>query len=109
MGTTLITDDALKHITETIVQHFHPRRIILFGSRARGEAQPDSDYDVLVEMETTAPFHQRMSDVYRAFGLRQFSMDVLVYTPEEMAEERTKIFSVAKIAEREGTLLYDAA
>lgn len=109
MATPTINDDVLKHITDTIVQHFHPRRIILFGSRARGEAKPDSDYDLLVEMETPLSFHERMSSVYRAFGLGQFSMDVLVYTPEEMAEERTKIFSVAKIAEREGTVLYDAA
>jgi predicted nucleotidyltransferase len=106
---TTIDDRVVKEITETIVAHFHPRRIILFGSRARGEAHPDSDYDVLVEMETALPFHQRMTNVYRAFGLRQFSMDVLVYTPEEMAEERTKVFSVAKIAEREGTIVYDAA
>lgn len=109
MATATINDEVLKQITDTIVRNFHPRRIILFGSRTRGEAQADSDYDVLVEMETSVPFHQRMTDVYRAFGLRQFSMDVLVYTPEEMAEERTKIFSVAKIAECEGTVLYDAA
>ncbi len=109
MATTTISDEVLKQITETIVRNFHPRRIILFGSRARGEAQPDSDYDVLVEMETDLPFHQRMTNIYLAFGLRQFSMDVLVFTPKEMAEERTKVFSVAKIAEREGTVLYDAA
>src|SRR5690348_10268294 len=109
MATTSINDEVLKEITDTIIQNFHPRRIILFGSRARGEAQPDSDYDVLVEMDTPLSFHERMTNVYRAFGLRQYSMDVLVYTPEEMAEERTKVFSVAKIAEREGKVLYDAA
>ncbi|MFZ1475447.1 MAG: nucleotidyltransferase domain-containing protein [Anaerolineae bacterium] len=26
----------------------HPQKIILFGSRARGDAQPDSDYDLLL-------------------------------------------------------------
>lgn len=108
--TTLATDDqVLKHITTTIVSQFHPRRIILFGSRGRGDAQPDSDYDVLVEMETDLPFHQRMSRIYEAFGFHQVPMDVLVFTPEEMEQERSKVFSVAKIAEREGTVLYDAA
>jgi predicted nucleotidyltransferase len=108
MTTATINDEVLKHITDTIVEHFHPRRIILFGSRARGEAKPDSDYDVLVEMETAAPFQQRMTDVYRAFGLRQWSMDVLVFTPSEVEEERSKIYSIVKIAEREGKLLYVA-
>lgn len=109
MPLATINDEVLEHITNTIVSRFHPRRIILFGSRARGEAQPDSDYDVLVEMETSLPFHERMSRVYEAFGFRQVPMDVLVFTPEEMEQERAKIFSVAKIAEREGTVLYDAA
>ena len=63
-------DEVLKHITDTIVQRFHPRRIILFGSRARGQANPDSDYDVLIEMSTDAPFHERISRVFEAFGFR---------------------------------------
>jgi predicted nucleotidyltransferase len=108
MASETMNDEVLQHITDTIVQKFHPRRIILFGSRARGEAQPDSDYDVLVEMETELPFHARMTSVYRAFGLRQLPMDVLVFTPDEMTEERSKVYSVAKIAEREGKVLYDA-
>ncbi|MGD0221310.1 MAG: nucleotidyltransferase domain-containing protein [Terriglobia bacterium] len=33
----------------TIVERFHPRRVILFGSHAGGDAQPDSDLDFLVE------------------------------------------------------------
>ena len=109
MAKANIDDEVLRSITETIVQNLRPRRIILFGSRARGEECPDSDYDVLVEMDTDLPFHARMTQVYEAFGFRQFPMDVLVYTPEEMAEERMKVYSVAKIAEREGTVLYDAA
>jgi predicted nucleotidyltransferase len=109
MTPSTIHDEVIEHITRTIVERFHPRRIILFGSRARGEGQPDSDYDVLVEMSTDLPFHERLSRVYEAFGLRQVLMDVLVFTPEEMAEERRRVFSVAKIAEREGTVLYDAA
>lgn len=109
MNPMAIHDETVRRIADTIVEHFHPRRIILFGSRARGEAQPDSDYDVLVEMETDEPFHERIRRIYEAFGFRQVAMDVLVFTPEEMTEERTKVFSIAKIAENEGTVLYDAA
>jgi len=35
-------------MTERIVQRFHPVRVILFGSHARGDARPDSDVDLLV-------------------------------------------------------------
>ena len=38
-----------------IVDYFHPRRIVPFGSRARGESGPDSDNDLLVILNDDAP------------------------------------------------------
>ena len=38
-----------------LVAHFEPQKIILFGSRARGEASPDSDWDLLVVLDDEAP------------------------------------------------------
>jgi predicted nucleotidyltransferase len=38
-----------------VVDYFQPRRIVLFGSRARGEAGPDSDIDLLVILDDDAP------------------------------------------------------
>ena len=35
--------------------YFRPARVILFGSRARGDHQPDSDYDLLVVVDDDAP------------------------------------------------------
>jgi predicted nucleotidyltransferase len=48
-------DPVLERIRRTIVEHLRPRRVVLFGSRARGSAAPDSDYDIMVEMETDLP------------------------------------------------------
>ncbi len=39
-------------ILQRVVAAFHPRRIMLFGSRAQGEARPGSDLDLFVEMES---------------------------------------------------------
>lgn len=36
-------------IVDTIIQHIKPKRIILFGSRARDEAQTRSDYDIAID------------------------------------------------------------
>ncbi len=41
------------------LQGYHPQRIILFGSVARGEADADSDLDVLVIQDTADPFVRR--------------------------------------------------
>ena len=38
-------------IVATLISRFHPRRIYLFGSRARGDARRDSDYDFLIEVD----------------------------------------------------------
>lgn len=40
---------------EPVVAYFHPRRVIVFGSVARGEAGPDSDIDLLVVLDDDAP------------------------------------------------------
>lgn len=45
---TNISDDLLRQMTRVIVQEVEPERIILFGSRVRGDAQPGSDVDLLV-------------------------------------------------------------
>lgn len=42
----------IDQIVATLISKFHPRRIYLFGSRARGDARRDSDYDFLIEVDT---------------------------------------------------------
>jgi len=77
-------DEILEHITRTIVERFNPYRIVLFGSRARGDAAEDSEYDIFVEMESDLRPWARVAAVHRAFGMRSWSMDVLVLTPAEL-------------------------
>lgn len=42
-------------LLDRIVDYFNPRRVVLFGSRARGDAGPDSDIDLLVILDDDAP------------------------------------------------------
>jgi predicted nucleotidyltransferase len=94
-------------ITRTIVERFHPRRIILFGSQARGEARPDSDIDLFVEMETVRRPPERAIEISAAFGLRPWAMDVVVYTPGEVARLRSIGGNLLSTIEREGVVLYE--
>jgi len=42
-------------LLDPVVAYFRPRRVILFGSLARGEAGPDSDIDLLVVVDDDTP------------------------------------------------------
>ena len=103
----MVCEPPLEQITRTIVEALHPRRIVLFGSRARGEARPDSDVDLMIEMESDLRPLERMRRVYQLFGMRPWSMDVVVYTPEEIRQRRAYRNSLVSQIEREGRVLYE--
>ncbi|HXC25037.1 MAG TPA: nucleotidyltransferase domain-containing protein [Gemmatimonadaceae bacterium] len=97
---------SLEQITQTLVEHFHPQRIVLFGSRARGDARPDSDVDLMVEMESSLTRGRRAVEVLKVFGIRPWAMDVVVYTPDEVAQLRGSVGTLLSVIEAEGRTLY---
>jgi predicted nucleotidyltransferase len=104
----MLTQPPIDHILSTIVDRLHPRRVLLFGSYAAGTAGPDSDVDLLIEMESDVPPPVRAMAVDALFGLRDWAMDVFVYTPAEITHLRDKVGSVVYTAEHEGRVLYQA-
>ena len=103
----MLQEPPIEQITRRIVEAFRPRRIVMFGSRARGAARQDSDLDLMVEMETSLRPVQRMQAIHLLFDHRPWAMDVLVYTPQEIVEQRQYRNSMVRQIEREGKLLYE--
>ena len=103
----MIIEPPIEQITRKIVEAFHPRRVVMFGSRARGDHRSDSDLDLLIEMESDLPPRQRAMQVDWLFRDRLWPMDVVVYTPEEADRLRHSRNSLVGIAEREGKVLYE--
>ena len=97
----------LEQVTRTIVERFHPKRIVLFGSHARGEAGADSDLDLFIEMHTSRRPPERAIEVSAAFGLRPWPLDVVVYTPEEVQRLRGVSGTLLSAIEKEGKVLYE--
>ena len=97
----------LEQVTRTIVERFHPKRILLFGSHARGDAGSDSDLDVFIEMQTSRRPPERAIEVSAAFGLRPWPLDVVVYTPEEVQRLRGVSGTLLSVIEKEGKVLYE--
>jgi predicted nucleotidyltransferase len=68
MATSAVNDPPLKHFRAVVADMYGDRvaRVVLFGSRARGDAAPDSDYDVAVflrDMPDRLAEMDRLADV----------------------------------------------
>jgi predicted nucleotidyltransferase len=86
-----------------------PERIILFGSRARGDAQPDSDLDLLI-VQAKQPGGSRWQELRRMRqALRAFPVakDLLLFRPAEYEYWRDSLNHVIGRVVREGRLLYE--
>jgi predicted nucleotidyltransferase len=102
-----VDESLIREITQRIVAELHPRRIILFGSRARGDQRPDSDVDLFVEMETTGHPVEKRWAVGKLFPKRRWGLDVVVYTPEEVGEWSDSLASILPDILKEGKVLYE--
>lgn len=102
-------DPRLAEVVRRLVDAYRPETIYLFGSAARGEIGPDSDYDLLVIVESSAPEERRRSrlayEVLRGTGT---AVDVLVWTKQRFLGRLSLKASLAATIAREGRLLYAA-
>ncbi len=105
-----LTPDLVQQIVERIVKTCDPEKIVLFGSRARGTHRPDSDIDLLVVVDKpieprshrSVPINSALSDL--SLGVDK---EVIVRTPEEIAEWAGASLAIETKAMREGKVLYE--
>lgn len=108
-GATAATDPVLSEIVDRLVQAYEPERVYLFGSSARGESGPDSDYDLLLVVPDDASGERlRARRAYEVLWGIGAAVDVLVWRRsafDARAEVRT---SLPAVVTREGILLHAA-
>ena len=92
----------LEIIRERITRSFQPLRIILFGSRARGSARPDSDVDSLVVFRSVTDKRRAAVEIRRVLSDLPVAKDIIVTTPDEIARRGNLVGSVLRPALREG-------
>lgn len=99
----------LDDVCDRVVRHFQPLKLILFRLRARGDARPDSDLDLLVVFQD--PVNKRRKAVEVRMLLRDLPVpkDIIVTTPEEIERRGDVIGSVLRPALREGRAIYERA
>jgi predicted nucleotidyltransferase len=101
-----VTEEILAEIVRRLVTALNPEKIILFGSYAYGSPSGDSDVDMLVIMQTTASPADRYVLVSHLIRPRPFPLDLLVKTPEEIAQALAKGDSFIQEIVTQGRVLY---
>jgi len=103
----MVSAEILQKITERLLQEFHPDRIILFGSQARGIADDRSDVDILVVCPIEKNRRTLMVAMDRALKGLGIARDIVVLSPEEFERDRHIPGSIARPAFLEGKILYE--
>jgi uncharacterized protein len=80
------------------------RDLLVFGSRARGGAPPDSDMDVFIELEEVTPeLHQRISEIAWEVGFeRERVITTIVATRDDLEHGPLGASPLMLNIEREG-------
>jgi predicted nucleotidyltransferase len=102
-------DPILAEVVLRLKQLYQPERIYLFGSTARGESGPDSDYDLMVVVPDSTPASLCDSGrAYKAIWRLGVATDVLVWTHSDFEDRLPLKASLPSTIRREGKLLYAA-
>jgi predicted nucleotidyltransferase len=97
-------------LLQAVVDHFNPRKVILFGSRARAGARRDSDHDLLVIVDDDIPpekLHWRA--LYEARKRYRKAVDIVPYRQSTYDDQLGVVGTLPHIAEADGVVVFDRA
>jgi len=107
-GYSIMMPAEIEKIKEIIVNEYHPEKIILFGSYARGDQTADSDIDLLVlsDREKNIPRTRRGLSVLKKLGVIHRAIDIMFYTSEEFQKYQSVPQSINATILREGVVIH---
>ncbi len=106
-GKTL--EEWLPSVVERVVERFDPLKVVLFGSLARGEANYDSDVDLLVVFDRVELENKRKLtvDIRRALAEIPVPVDVIVTDVDEIRRRGHLVGPILRPALEEGKVVYE--
>lgn len=102
-----IPQKAIDEVVRQIAEEFHPQKIILFGSYARGKPRPESDVDLLVVMETPLREVEQAIQISQQIDYR-FGLDLIVRTPKRLKERLEMGDWFLRDVMEEGKVVYES-
>ncbi len=100
-------EQSLSEMVKKMCQVGSPEKIVLFGSRARGDNDSDSDIDLLVVESTNLPRYKRAARYRKAIAGLFLNKDIVVWSPEEIEEWKSVPNAFITTILREGRVLYE--
>lgn len=102
----MIDQKNIHELSKQIVRHFHPERIILFGSYAYGTPTPDSDWDLLVILPFQGKSFRKSLEILERIDCR-FPIDLIARSPEDTARRYAEGDPLIREALDRGKVLYE--
>jgi len=100
--------DLLDKAVKIIIQVADPDKIILFGSRARGDFQDESDYDLFILKKGLSMNKRKLAQlIYRSLYGIGAGVDLIVESPEKFDELKNNPYMVYKEIARFGKVVYE--
>jgi len=106
-GVAPAIEDSIRGMVDRIVRNFAPLRVVLFGSHARGDADRDSDVDLLVVLPKVECKRQARVAIRRCLADAPVPKDIIVTTPDEIERRGDVVGTILRPALREGLVLYE--
>src|SRR5207244_12057696 len=95
----------IQTLADKIVREFHPERIILFGSHARGDARADSDVDLMVIIASDEHPSRTAAEITNRVHPRNNALDLIVRGPDTVRRTMKLNERFTRSGLREGRVL----
>jgi uncharacterized protein len=99
--------EAIADMVRRIVESVSPDRVLVYGSYARGEADPESDVDFFLIFQEISDRREIVRRAYEALVGTDLPKDLVISTAQEYERYRKVASTLHAIVWREGRVVYE--
>lgn len=104
----MLSNETKSEIKKRLLEKFKLKKIIIFGSQARGTADDKSDVDLLVVTSEFTARYKIMRELRRSLLEMDYAFDIIAVTPEEFNWDKNISGTIAMYASKEGLIIYES-
>jgi len=103
----MLSEMTKRQIKKRLLEKYNLKKIILFGSQARGTADDKSDVDLLIITDIEESKFKMMNDLRQALLPINYAFDVIVVSEDEYQRDKKYPGTTSRYASIEGELIYE--